>query len=114
MRRTATVVAAALTLGMAAGDAADAKKSGDWPVYSADNRATKYSPLDQINQDNVSMLRVAWRRPQADPALLAANPDIRLSNRYTATPIMVNGRLYIPDGYGLVEALEWLWRGYPK
>ena len=51
-----------------------------------------------------STLRVAWRRPQADPALLAANPDIRLSNRYTATPIMVNGVLYAPDGFGLVEA----------
>jgi quinoprotein glucose dehydrogenase len=85
---------------------ADAKKTGEWPYYSADNRSTKYSPLDQINQANVSTLRVAWRRPQADPALLAAYPEVRLSNRYTATPIMVNGVLYTPDGFGLVEALD--------
>ena len=98
--------AAAIALRIASTQAADSQKAGEWPVYSADNRSTKYSPLDQINKDNVSTLRVAWRRPQADPALLAANPDIRLSNRYTATPIMVNGVLYIPDGFGLVEALD--------
>jgi len=98
--------AAAIALRIASTQAADSQKAGEWPVYSADNRSTKYSPLDQINKDNVSTLRVAWRRPQADPALLAANPDIRLSNRYTATPIMVNGVMYIPDGFGLVEALD--------
>jgi len=94
-----------LALGVVSIDGA-AAKTGEWPYYSADNRSTKYSALDQINKDNVSMLRVAWRRPQADPALLEANPDIRLSNRYTATPIMVNGVLYVPDGFGLVEALD--------
>ena len=84
---------------------ADAKKTGEWPFYSADNRSTKYSAArsDQQGQRRRS-LRVAWRRPQADPALLEANPGIRLSNRYTATPIMVNGVLYVPDGFGLVEA----------
>jgi quinoprotein glucose dehydrogenase len=87
-------------------DGADSKKAGEWAFYSSDNRASKYSPLDQINKDNVSRLRVAWRRPQADPALIAANPDIRLSNRYTATPIVANGVMYIPDGFGLVEALD--------
>ncbi len=85
---------------------ADTPKAGEWPYYSADNRATKYSPLDQITRDNVTKLRVAWRRPQVDPALLAANPDLRLSNRYTATPIMANGVLYAPDGLGLVEAMD--------
>ena len=108
-RVSAFVLAAGLTglaLGVVSIDGAGATKTGEWPYYSADNRSTKYSPLDQINKDNVSMLRVAWRRPQADPALLEANPGIRLSNRYTATPIMVNGVLYVPDGFGLVEALD--------
>ena len=64
---------------------------GEWRYYSADNHATKYSPLDQITRDNVAQLRVAWRRPQVDPALIAANPGLRVSNRFTATPIMVDG-----------------------
>ena len=56
---------------------ADAKKAGDWAFYSADNSATKYSAADQINKDNVASLRVAWRRPQVDPAILAANAGLR-------------------------------------
>ena len=95
-----------LAFGVVSIQGADAKKAGEWAYYSADNHSTKYSPIDQINRDNVAQLRVAWRRPQADPSLLEANPDIRLSNRYTATPIMVNGVLFVPDGYGLVEALD--------
>ena len=97
VRRAVRLCAAALASAVVALHGADAKKTGEWPYYSADNRATKYSPLDQINKDTVTTLRVAWRRPQADPDLLAANPGIRLSNRYTATQIMVNGLLYIPD-----------------
>ncbi len=40
----------------------------EWRHYSADNAATKYAPLDQINRSNVASLRVAWRRPQVPPA----------------------------------------------
>jgi glucose dehydrogenase len=95
-----------LALGVASIHGADARKTGEWPYYSGDNHSTKYSPLDQIDRDNVARLRVAWRRPQVDPALLASNPELRLANRYTATPIMVNGVLYAPDGLGLVEAID--------
>jgi quinoprotein glucose dehydrogenase len=98
--------AAGLALSVVSVPGAETAKTGDWPYYSADNHSTKYSPIDQINKGNVSTLRVAWRRPQADPDLLAANPAVRLSNRYTATPIMANGMLYVPDGFGLVEALD--------
>src|SRR4029077_7747334 len=68
--------------------AADARKTGECPYYSADNRSTKYSPLDRINKDNVSQLRVAWRLPQVEPSLLAGNSGLRLSNRNTATPTL--------------------------
>src|SRR5262249_41100138 len=80
--------------------------AGEWRFYSADNRSTKYSAADQINKDNVANLRVAWRRPQIDPAILSANPGLRISNRFTASPIMVGGVLYAPDGLGLVEAMD--------
>jgi quinoprotein glucose dehydrogenase len=79
---------------------------GEWRHYSADASSTKYSPLDQITTANASRLRVAWRRPQVDAALMAANPTAKPSNRYTATPIMTGGRLYAPDGFGLVEAMD--------
>ena len=84
---------------------AEARK-GEWRHYAADLQSSRYSPLDQIDKGNVARLRVAWRRPQVDPALLTANPTARASNRYTATPIMADGVLYTPDGFGLVEAID--------
>jgi quinoprotein glucose dehydrogenase len=77
-----------------------------WRSYSADSHATRYSPLAQIDRTNVARLRVAWRHPQADPKILAANPDFALNNRYMVTPIIVDGMLYVTNGFGLVEALD--------
>jgi len=36
-------------------------KNGEWPMYTADLRGSKYSPLDQINAANFNKLEVAWR-----------------------------------------------------
>ena len=36
-------------------------RNGEWPMYTADLRGSKYSPLDQINGTNFSKLEVAWR-----------------------------------------------------
>jgi quinoprotein glucose dehydrogenase len=98
-----TAIAAAIAV-LSAAD--PPKKNSEWRYYSADNAATKYAPLDQINKDNVGQLRVAWRRPQVAPALLQANPGLPLSNRYTATPIVANGVMYVSNGLGLAEAIE--------
>ena len=35
-------------------------KNGDWLMYTADIRGSKYSPLDQINGSNFSKLQLAW------------------------------------------------------
>ncbi len=43
--------------------------NGEWSVYAGDLGSTKYSPLDQINEANVSRLRIAWRRPSVDPSI---------------------------------------------
>ena len=83
-----------------------AQDAEQWGFYSADKHTTRYSPLDQIDKTNVARLRVAWRHPQVDPAIVAANPDLTLSNRYMATPIFVGGVLYIPNGFGLAEAID--------
>jgi quinoprotein glucose dehydrogenase len=83
-----------------------AQDAGNWGFYSASRGATRYSPLAQIDTSNVDRLRVVWRHKQADPAILAANPDFNLSNRYMVTPIYVDGRLYVPNGFGLVDAID--------
>jgi quinoprotein glucose dehydrogenase len=106
MRRRAAwgAIAGAIVL-LSVADRAQ-EPSGEWRHYAADGGSTRYSPLDRITPSNVGQLRVAWRRPQVDPALAAANPTARASNRYTATPIMTGGTLFLPDGFGLVEALD--------
>jgi quinoprotein glucose dehydrogenase len=83
-----------------------AQDAGEWGYYSASKGTTRYSPLAQIDASNVNRLRVAWRHKQADPAILAANPDLNLNNRYMVTPIYVDGRLYVPNGFGLTEAID--------
>jgi quinoprotein glucose dehydrogenase len=85
---------------------AQAQDAGQWGFYSASKGATRYSPLAQIDESNVDRLRVAWRHKQADPAILAANRDLTLSNRYMVTPIYVDGLLYVPNGFGLTEAID--------
>ena len=35
--------------------------SGEWRSYAGNLGSTKYSPLDQINRDNVQDLEIAWR-----------------------------------------------------
>ena len=80
---------------------------GEWRYYSGDNGARKYSPLDQITRDNVGGLRIAWRRPHLDPSLTAgATTNLRLSNNFRSTPIMVNGVLYASNAVGLAEAFD--------
>ena len=80
--------------------------NGQWRFYNGDIGSTKYSPLDQINKDNVSNLRIAWRRPSLDPSILEKVPDLRVGNSLRATPLMVDGVLYSPNGVGLIEAFD--------
>src|SRR4030095_3927480 len=61
-------------------------KGGDWKAYGGDEGSTRYSPLDQINRDNIKDLRVAWVWKSDS---LLPNPQAGSET----TPIMVNGVL---------------------
>src|SRR5215510_3148171 len=65
-------------------------KDGQWRSYNGDSGSTKYAPLDQINKDNVTSLRILWRRPAVDPTLTAKAPTLRIAPNFRATPLMVN------------------------
>jgi quinoprotein glucose dehydrogenase len=81
-------------------------QGGEWRSYSGDPGSRKYSPLDQITKENVRNLKIAWRRPAVDPRLLARDSELKFQNNFRATPLMVNGVLYSPNGIGLVEAFN--------
>ncbi len=78
----------------------------EWREYSGDSGATKYSPLDQINRSNVTNLRVVWRRPALDAAVVAAAPRLRARANFHSTPLMVGGVLFAPNAIGFVEAFD--------
>ena len=79
---------------------------GQWRAYAADPGATKYSPLDQIDADNVDRLRIAWTRPTVDQSILDVVPNLGYGNANRATPLMVDGVVYAPNAVGLVEAWD--------
>ena len=79
---------------------------GEWDAYGADIGSTKYTPLDQINADNIDSLEIVWRRPALDEYYVNINPRQRYSNTWNAAPIVKNGVAYVTNGVGLVEAFD--------
>ncbi|MFM1895339.1 MAG: hypothetical protein RLZZ385_413 [Pseudomonadota bacterium] len=84
---------------------------GDWPNIHGNEFSQRYSPLDQINADNVGSLGIAWR---------FATTNIGPPTDYTnpSTPLEIDGVLYADVGTTRnVVALDaktgevmWLWR----
>ena len=68
-----------------------APKAGEWPTYSGDLAATRYSPLDQINASNFAKLQLAFRFKTEN---LGPQPEFQ----FQGTPLMVNGMLYVTGG----------------
>jgi quinoprotein glucose dehydrogenase len=66
-------------------------KNGEWPMYTADLRGSKYSPLDQINASNFNKLEVAWTFKTDG---LSPTPESKLEG----TPLMVKGTVYATGG----------------
>ena len=66
-------------------------KGGEWRFYGGDSGSTKYSPLDQINRNNVKDLKIAWRWKTDN---FGPNPEFY----YEPTPLMVKGVLYTTAG----------------
>ena len=79
--------------------------ASDWTMYGKDPGSSKYSPLDQIDASNVDELTVAWVWDSPDNALVRADRK-RTPIGYKATPIMVDGTLYVSTSLGQVVALD--------
>src|SRR5215217_8332992 len=75
----------------------------DWPYYGRDQEGTRYAPLDQINRGNVGYLEKAWEYHTGD---FSDGSDGRPKTTFQATPILVDGVLYLATVYGRVIALN--------
>ena len=85
--------------------------NGEWPAYGGDLGHSKYSPLDQIDADNVQRLQTAWTWTSVDEEIRNANQVIRergsfRSYAYEMTPLMVNGVLYATTSLGQIAAID--------
>ncbi|HIF06303.1 MAG TPA: pyrrolo-quinoline quinone [Gemmatimonadetes bacterium] len=67
---------------------------GDWLNFRRTDDAWGYSPLDQINRDNVGQLQLAWSWAMDE------------SGSQEATPLVYDGIMYLPNPHGIIQALD--------
>jgi quinoprotein glucose dehydrogenase len=82
----------------------------DWPYYGGDQGGMKYSPLDQIDRDNVTELEVLWTWDNGEEPITGASVPVRgetiRPGRFEATPIVINDTMYVSTPYSRVVALD--------
>lgn len=109
MRRAAPLLVLSATLALSSSTTAQRETArGQWPTYGGDPSSTRYSPLDQITRDNVHRLRVAWRWDSPDNTVVASNRRAlpAFPAAFKATPIMVDGVLYIKTSLSQAAAID--------
>ena len=72
----------------------NAATSKDWPAVGLDFGETRFSKLDQINAGNVKNLGLAW------------SYDLNSARGVEATPIVVDGIMYVSAPWSVVHAID--------
>ena len=89
----------------------------DWPAYGHDPGAMRYSPLAQINTENVSKLQLAWTYRTAEAVSISRSeaiqeePDSSRSGRNQprrsqVTPLVIGNVMYLTTPYNRAVALN--------
>jgi len=77
--------------------------NNDWGYYGHDAGGTRFSPLTQINRDNVGKLQVAWTFHTGDISDGSGRPK---RSGLETTPILVDGALYLTTPFNRVFAVN--------
>jgi quinoprotein glucose dehydrogenase len=93
------LVAVAAGAGLAGADGPIA----DWPYYGGDAGGSRYSPLTQIDRSNVARLTLTWEYHTGD---VSDGSDNRRKSEFEATPIVVDGTMYLSTAFDRVVALD--------
>src|SRR6186713_1244406 len=86
---------------VSAGAVLAAEPAGDWPNYGRTPGGDRHSPLKQIDRGNVASLAIAWEFKTGEAGIETGNP-IALE----ATPLVIDGVLYLSTPLGQVIALD--------
>jgi quinoprotein glucose dehydrogenase len=76
---------------------------GDWHVYGRDPGGSRFSPLTQITRQNVGSLVPAWTFSTGEAVVRARRGR---DPAFEATPLVVNGTMYVGTPLGRVYALD--------
>ena len=78
----------------------------EWRFYGAEPGGTRFSPLKQINRENVGKLKVAWTYRMGEIGRLPNVSGEREPPAFECTPIVASGLLYLTTPGGRVIALD--------
>jgi quinoprotein glucose dehydrogenase len=90
-------------MAQSASQAAGSGAGDDWPFYGHDAGGMRYSPLTQINRENVATLKVAWTFHVGD---ISDGSGGKKRSGLETTPILVDGTLYLTTAFNRVFALD--------
>jgi quinoprotein glucose dehydrogenase len=116
LRCTAWTTLLSLLLFSPASLRAQTAPDAGWPNYGNDPGGTRYSPAKQIDRGNVARLQVAWTYRTG---ALPYDEELDKKAAFEATPILVDGKLFLSTPYDHVMALNAvsgvkLWEFDPK
>src|SRR5262245_62089440 len=80
-----------------------ALRAQEWPHYGNDPGGSKYSPLKQINKQNVDRLKPAWTYHTGDISDGTLYP---VRSAFECTPLVVDGVMYVSTPFCRVVALQ--------
>ena len=106
-RRVATATALLLLLSGCTSQGETTVSPDDWPFYGRDQQEQRFSPADEINRGTVGKLGLAWSQ------------EVDSDRGQEATPLMVDGVVYVSTAWSLVYAYDavtgkQLWMFDPK
>ena len=81
-------------------------EEGAWHYFGGDNKFNRYSPLDQINANNVGQIRIVWRKDATAAWLQDDYDGLGSTKNLRSTPLLIDDVLYAQNIFGLVEAFD--------
>ena len=83
--------------------AAAPSRQVEWPYYGGDPGSSKFSPLADINAENIQRLQVVWQWKHWETPLAEYGTA---PGAFENTPLMIGGVLYVTTPYNNIAAVD--------
>ena len=75
----------------------------EWPYYGGDAGGSRYSPLADVNPENIQRLQPVWQWKHWETPLAEYGTS---PGAFENTPLMIGGVLYVTTPYNSIAALD--------